>query len=312
MDGGLMPATSTTTLDKPMKKLGFHIVKLWVDFLSIHPFWLLYLKSDCYFVLLYYLARYRRKVVRQNLLRSFPGKDGKAVKAIERRFYHNLCDLFVESPKMLRMGPKGYRKRIIFTNPGLVKELYERQKNIFYAIPHSGNWEWFGKLIPELTPHNGLAVYKRVKNDVFERLMLYMRTKDCRLEMVESNSVLRRLVQLRDKQNGVLMMADQTSFGHDSDYWTTFLHQDTCWFTGIERIAKKLDYAVVFVSMVRKGRGRYEVTFEVINDNPKETEAGQIMEQYVRSVERFINENPDNWLWSHRRWKHQRPQNSES
>ena len=283
-----------------------------MQFQSVHPYWLLYLKSDCYYFLVYHIARYRRKVVRDNLLHSFPEKEAKEIKTIERHFYRNLCDMFVEAPKMLRMKPNGYKYRIAYTNPELVTQLYERKKNIFYAIPHSGNWEWFGKLIPELTPHNGLAVYKRVKNDAFEQLMLYMRTKDCRLEMVESNSVLRRLVQLRDKQNGVLMMADQTSFGHESDYWTTFLHQDTCWFTGIERIAKKLDYAVVFVSMVRKGRGRYEVTFEVINDNPKEAETGQIMEQYVRCVERFINENPDNWLWSHRRWKHQRPQKSES
>lgn len=295
-----------------MKKIGFFIVKLWVDFLSIHPFWLLYLKSDCYFVLVYHLVRYRREVVRQNLLRSFPDKDAKAIRAIERRFYRNLCDLFVEAPKMMRMGPKGYKKRIAFTNPELVQQLYEQKKNIFYAIPHSGNWEWFGKLIPELTHHNGLAVYKKVKNGVFEDLMLYMRTKNCDLEMVESNSVLRRLVQLRNMQNAVLMMADQTSHGLESDYWAEFLHQDTCWFTGIERIAKKLDYAVVFVDMRRQGRGRYEVSFELVADDPKNAADGEIMEKYVRCVERFIEGNPDNWLWSHRRWKHQRPQTKET
>ena len=283
-----------------------------MQFQSVHPYWLLYLKSDCYYFLVYHIARYRRKVVRDNLLRSFPEKEAKEIKTIERHFYRNLCDMFVEAPKMLRMEPNGYKYRIAYTNPELVTQFYERKKNIFYAIPHSGNWEWFGKMMCDLTPHNCLAVYKRVKNPVFERLMLYLRTYGCNLEMVESNSVLRRLVQLRDSQNAVLMMADQTSFGHESDYWTTFLHQDTCWFTGIERIAKKLDYAVVFVSMVRKGRGRFEVTFETVCDNPKEATDGQIMEQYVRCVERFINENPDNWLWSHRRWKHQRPQKSES
>lgn len=295
-----------------MKKIGFFIVKLWVDFLSIHPFWLLYLKSDFYFILVYHLVRYRREVVRQNLLRSFPDKDAKAIRTIERRFYRNLCDLFVEAPKMMRMGPKGYKKRIAFTNPELVQQLYEQKKNIFYAIPHSGNWEWFGKLIPELTYHNVLAVYKKVKNGVFENLMLYMRTKNCNLEMVESNSVLRRLVQLRNMQNAVLMMADQTSHGLESDYWTEFLHQDTCWFTGIERIAKKLDYAVVFVDMRRQGRGRYEVTFEVLVAEPRNAGEGEIMEKYVRCVERFIEANPDNWLWSHRRWKHQRPQTKEA
>ena len=280
--------------------------------MSIHPYWLLYLKSDFYYVLTYHLIRYRRKVVRENLLRSFPKKDAKAIKTIEKHFYRNLCDLFVEAPKMLNMKPDGYKYRINYTNPELLTQLYEQHKNVFYALPHSGNWEWFGKMTCDLTAHNCMAVYKKVQNPVFEQLMLYLRTKDVPLEMVESNSALRRLTQLRDSCNAVLMVADQTPHGLASDYWTEFLHQDTCWFTGLERIAKMLDYAVVFVAMKRTGRGRYEVTFELIADQPKETEKGYIMEQYVRCVERFIQDQPDNWLWSHRRWKHQRPQKEEA
>ena len=280
--------------------------------MSIHPYWLLYLKSDFYYVLTYHLIRYRRKVVRENLLRSFPEKDAKAVKTIEKHFYRNLCDLFVEAPKMLNMKPDGYKYRINYTNPELLTQLYEQHKSVFYAIPHSGNWEWFGKMTCDLTAHNCMAVYKKVQNPDFEHLMLYLRTKDVPLEMVESNSALRRLTQLRDSCNAVLMVADQTPHGLASDYWTEFLHQDTCWFTGLERIAKMLDYAVVFVAMKRTGRGRYEVTFELITDQPKETEKGYIMEQYVRCVERFIQDQPDNWLWSHRRWKHQRPQKEEA
>ena len=289
-----------------MEKVGYAIVKFWTGFLSVHPYWLLYLKSDFYYFVTYHVLRYRRKVVRQNLLRSFPEKDFRAIKTIEKHYYRNLCDLVVEAPKMLRMKPEGYKYRLNYTNPELITRLHEQHKNVFYAIPHSGNWEWFGKTMPDLSGHNCLAVYKKVKSPVFERLMLYMRTKDCDLEMIESSFALKRLAQLRDSQNAVLMVADQTPRGVDSDYWAEFLHQDTCWFTGLERIAKMLDYAVVFVSMKRQGRGRYEVTFELITDNPKETEKGFIMERYVRCVEHFIEEQPDNWLWSHRRWKHQR------
>ena len=291
-----------------MKKIGFYLVKWWVDFQSILPYWLLYLKSDVYCFLTYHVVRYRRKVVRKNLLQSFPDKDAKEIKAIEKRFYHNLCDLVVEAPKMMRMGSEGYRNRITFVNTELIAELEAKQKNIFFAIPHSGNWEWFGKMIPELSHNQGLAIYKMVKNPVFERLMLYMRTKNCNVEMVESNSVLRRLTQLRDSRTAVLMMADQTSHGLATDYWTEFLHQDTCWFTGIERIAKKLDYAIIFVSMVRKGRGRYEVSFDLVTDDPMALPNGEVMDRYVRHVEQFIEANPDNWLWSHRRWKHERPE----
>ena len=291
-----------------MAKLGFHILMAWAKLNAALPFWLLYLKSDVFYFVVYHVARYRRKVVRENLLRSFPDKPHKEIKAIEKRFYRNLCDQFVEAPKMMRMGPDGYRSRIAFSNPELAQQLYGQQKNIFFAIPHSGNWEWFGKLIPSLSPHKGLAIYKKVQNAAFERLMLEMRTKDCPLEMVESNFALKRLAQLRGELNAVLMMADQSPRGVESDYWTEFLHQDTCWFTGLERIAKMLDYAVVFVDMRRQGRGRYEVRFDLITDDPKSMAKGELMEHYVRSVEQFINDNPDNWLWSHRRWKHQRNQ----
>jgi len=280
----------------------------WARLNAALPFWLLYLKSDVFYFVVYHVARYRRKVVRENLLRSFPDKPHKEIKAIEKRFYRNLCDQFVEAPKMMRMGPDGYRSRIAFSNPELAQQLYSQQKNIFFAIPHSGNWEWFGKLIPSLSPHKGLAIYKKVQNAAFERLMLEMRTKDCPLEMVESNFALKRLAQLRGELNAVLMMADQSPRGVESDYWTEFLHQDTCWFTGLERIAKMLDFAVVFVDMRRQGRGRYEVRFDLITDDPKSMAKGELMEHYVRSVEQFINDNPDNWLWSHRRWKHQRNQ----
>jgi len=289
-----------------MGRVGFYVLKAWAKLNAALPFWLLYLKSDVFRFLVYHIARYRRKVVRQNLLRSFPDLPQAETKAIEKRFYRNLCDQFVEAPKMMRMDAKGYRNRIVFSNPEMAQRLYEQRKNIFFAIPHSGNWEWFGKLIPSLSPHKGLAIYKKVQNQAFERLMLEMRTKDCELEMVESNFALKRLAQLRGELNAVLMMADQSPRGVDSDYWTDFLHQETCWFTGLERIAKMLDYAVVFVDMRRQGRGRYEVRFELITDDPKSMGKGEIMERYVRCVERFINDNPDNWLWSHRRWKHQR------
>ena len=295
-----------------MSKLGFHIVKWWTGFLSIHPYWLLYLKSDGLCFLLYHVFRYRRKVVRENLLQSFPNKTKREIKSIERQFYHNFCDLVMEGSKTMCMESVRGEGRVTFTNPELLTRLYEQQKSVVIASPHSGNWEWLVKLMLELSHHKGLAVYKTIKNSAFDQLVFYLRTKDCTLELMETHDTVKRLEMLNGVKSWVLMLADQSPRGVDTDYWTEFLHQDTCWYTGIEYIARKFDYAVVFVAMKRTGRGRYEVTFEQITDRPKETEKGYIMEQYVRCVERFIEAQPDNWLWSHRRWKHQRPQKEEA
>lgn len=293
-----------------MGRVGYIFVKLWAYSIALCPFWLVYLRSDLYCFLVYHVLRYRRKIVRQNLLRSFPDKGEKAIKTIEKHFYRNLCDVVVETAKLLRLKPDELRKRVTFTNPEMIMELYEAHESVFHAFPHSGNWEWFGKLMHTLSPHSNVAVYKKVKDPYLERLMSEIRTgyHIPNEEMIESNHVLQTLFRRRDLFNGVLIVADQTPFGRETDYWNRFLHQETCWFFGLERMASKLNYAVVFVAMKRQGRGRYEVTFHLITDNPKTMEKGEIMEQYSRHIERFINDQPDNWLWSHRRWKHTRKQ----
>ena len=291
-----------------MSKIGFWFVKAIAFWISITPFSLLYLRSDCYFFFLYHVARYRRKVVRDNLVKSFPEKTPDEIKHIEKRFYHNLCDLFVEICKLMRVKPDELSKHVTFTNPELMQDLFERQKSVFAAIPHSGNWEWYGKLMHLVSPHEVAAIYKKVKNPYFDRFMLDLRTnfhvgKEI---MIESATALKTLVRRRDLLNAILIIADQSPRGVESDYWTEFLHRDTCWFFGLERMAKTLDYAVVFVEMTRVRRGYYVVSFKMITDDPKSTPEGYIMEQYVRHIERFIQQNPDNWLWSHRRWKHSR------
>lgn len=293
-----------------MRKIGFYIVKLWAYGVAFTPFALLYMRSDIIFFLVYHIARYRRKVVRTNLLNSFPGKTEKERKQIEKGFYHNLCDLAVEMCKMLVMRPEDIQRRVTFTNPELLSELYDRQRSVFVALPHSGNWEWLGKILHTATPHKCSAIYKRLGNEDFERFMYRLRTS-YHLEdeqMIEANSAMKVLLGRREMCNAAIIVADQSPRGTEKDYWTDFLHQETCWFTGLERMAKMLDYAVVFAEMRRTKRGCYEVTFKKICDNANETEKGFVMGQYVRELERFIKENPDNWLWSHRRWKHSRPE----
>ena len=281
------------------------MLKAWAFMVSISPFRLLYVKSDFYFFLVYHVMHYRRKIVRENLLRAFPEKDIVEIDAIGKNFYRNLCDVAVETIKGVRMTTDDIAKRVIVTNPEVVEALYAQRKSFFYALPHSGNWEWFGKRMLTLSGHHPMAIYKKAHNATFDRFLLEMRS-NAQVEMIESDGALRTLARRSDTLDAVMVLADQSSLGHESDYWNMFLNQETCWFTGLERMSKFLDYAVVFVSMRRIGRGRYELTFQTITDNPKATETGFIMEQYSQHIERFVHEQPDNWLWSHKRWKHTR------
>lgn len=291
-----------------MKKVAYALVYGLVYLVGMLPFGLLYLLSDINAFLLYHIIRYRRKVVRANLVNSFPDKDLSEIKKIEKRNYRNLCDLFAETCKLLVMKPEKLQKHVTFVNPELMEDLYDKGKSVFTVLPHSGNWEWYGKLMHTVSRHKASAIYKRVENEVFERLMKEIR-ESYGIEhehMIESRVAFRELLKRRDMLNSILIIADQSPRGVESDYWNTFLNQETCWFTGTEKMARKLDYSVVFVAMKRVKRGYYEVQFRMICEDANNTPENYIMEQYSQETERFVNENPDNWLWTHRRWKHKR------
>lgn len=268
-----------------------------------------YLGSDICCFVLYHLVRYRRKVVRDNLVHSFPEKPAQEIKKIEKQFYHDFCDLVVETLKLRRMKTADVLQHVSVANPELLESLAQQGKSVFLAMHHSSNWEWFWQIQHTTSSYRHFAIYKRLENQYFDRKVFQLRTKftDDKNVMIEDRALKNTLEQIGDGTNAILILGDQSPRGAATDYWTEFLHRDTCWYRGMEVLAKKYDYAVVYVEMSRQKRGCYNVKYHLITDDPRNTEEGFILEQYVRHTERFIKNNPDNWLWSHRRWKHARP-----
>lgn len=289
-----------------MKKIGFYIfvIKAWL--FSLLPFWLLYRLSDFLFLIIYFLVRYRRKVVSKNLKNSFPDKTESERKHIERKFYRNLCDLIVEFIKIQHITPEVFKKRLVITNPEILSELSQKKKSVFLSVGHCGNWDWFGKSIAFHTDHRTFAIYKELSNKDFDRYMKKNRTHFGVPEMIESKLAYKQLLLARQTSNAVVLAGDQTPGGKELDYWTIFLNQDTPFFNGIDKMARSLDYAVLFFDLKRVKRGYYEATITPVTLSPKETKTNEITETYVRLLEKAILNSPDNWLWSHRRWKHKR------
>jgi len=289
-----------------MKKIGYYIFILKAWFISCLPFVWLYWLSDFAYIIVYHIIRYRRTIVFANLNNSFPDKSAHDRKQIEKKYYHNLCDIMVEFIKIRHITMAQLKQRMVVTNPEILHELFEQQKSVFLTVGHCGNWDWFGKAMPYITRHKVFAVYKALSSNDFDGYMKSIRSRFGEPTLLESKTTYRSLLQRKDTLNAVFLAGDQTPGGLDADYWTTFLHQDTPFFVGIEKMAKSLDYAVLFFDIERVKRGYYEATILLITDNPTKTNTNEITETYVRLLEKTILRNPDNWLWSHRRWKHKR------
>lgn len=269
------------------------------------PFPLLYGLSDVLFVLVFHVAGYRRKVVRTNLRNSFPEKSEAERRRIERDFYRWFCDLVLETLKTLTITPATLNKRVSVEGVDVLQRHFAAKRSIILVMGHWGNWELGGARFSQLGVHHLNVIYHPLHNKQFNGLIRHMRMR-LGNGLYAMKDAVKDMVRDRHVVTATAFIADQTP-PPEGAYWTTFLHQDTPVFRGTGRIAVKLDRPVVYVGIDRPRRGRYVMRFEPLVDEPAQLTEDAINELHTRRLEQDIRYRPAIWLWTHRRWKHQRP-----
>ena len=290
-------------------KIVYMLLFAWVKTHAILPMPVLYLLSDIFYILVYYVVRYRRKIVAENLKNSFPHKTENERLLLERRFYRHFSDYIVETIKLAHISQEELLKRAVIRNPEAVLDMMNRGFTTFLMVMgHYGNWEWFSGTAPWFAGRTTICqIYRPLKNKAFDRLFAYLRTRFHSLG-IKKNEALRDIINLKRNNSSALVVfiADQTPSKANLHYWTEFLNQESAIHVGPERIAKKLALPVIFAETQKTGRGYYAVEFKVITEHADETPDFWITEQYARMMETCILRDPAYWLWTHKRWKHKR------
>lgn len=271
--------------------------------LSLLPFWFLFLVSDIIYVLLYYIIRYRRTVVHQNIANSFSEKSAEERKRIEKLYYKYLGDLLVETLKMISISEKSLRRHMHPTNPELVDHYFKQGRSIIAAAGHYCNWELAILGFSLLTKEKRVIVYKPLSNEQFNTYFNKIRSRYGAI-MVAMKQTLRAMIAFKKELTFSVLVSDQTPVRHEINYVTTFLNQPTPVFLGIEKLAKMMDAVVIFYKIDRVKRGYYTYTLVPLIEQPKQTAEHEITEAHVRYLEQLIKDKPQYWLWSHRRWKY--------
>lgn len=262
--------------------------------------------SDFVFLLIYYVFPYRKKIVFKNLRNSFPEWDEDMVTDTAKRFYHYFCDFFMESTIFIFMKEEEILNRFRYKNPELINDLYSRGKSVILIFGHYGNWEFLANL-QKFIKHSSLGVYKPLSNEYIDKMIINSRQR-FGLKAVPIEKIVRVLSEYH--KTGVLNIsffaADQRPLMKNIQHWITLFNQDTPVILGPEKLAKKLDSAVVFFNIHRINRGYYECDFSLITDDPGNTKEFEITEIFFRFLENQIREEPAYWLWTHERWKHKK------
>lgn len=274
---------------------------LWVG--SLLPMRVLYVFADFYYILIR-LVGYRRKVIEENLKYSFPEKSFKEIKQIRNKFYHHFCDLFVETTKIQTMSEAEMKKRVKYNNLEFIDKAYDEGKDVVAVMAHYNNWEW----VPSINLHCkalGCDVYRPLKNKQFDAYMLKLRERWGNKNFT-MKATLKEVVKLKKANQRFILglIADQSPGRKEIQYWTSFLNQNTPVLTGPEKIAKLTKSPVVYLDMQKVKRGYYEVNIVPMVDDSEVSNGHEITDKYIQYLEQVIIKKPENWLWSHRRWKY--------
>ena len=288
-----------------MKLIYYSVFFLWY-LLSLLPLRVLYVVSDLLFFPLYYIIRYRRRIVRRNLETSFPDKSPDEIGRIERDFYHFFGDYVMETLKLFSMSKRQMRRRMTFGGlDALRAELQGAgKKTCFVYLGHYCNWEYVASLANWVPDFHCGQIYHPLYNRAFDQLFLRLRSQFGG-ECIPMKETLRRLLAMSREERVTMVgfIADQAPKWEAMEHWTTFLHHDTSFFMGLERIARKVDAAVYYLDIRRTRRGYYHAELKRMTLHPREGAEGELTDCYARLLERQIQEAPAYWLWSHNRWK---------
>jgi KDO2-lipid IV(A) lauroyltransferase len=293
-----------------MGRVKYYILLSLVWLVSILPFFILYRISDFMFLMTFYIIRYRKKTVFENLRNAYPEKTEPEIRLIAGEFYRYLCDFLLESLKPYSLSLDELSRRFRYTNPEVLREFREKGRNFAVVSGHYCNWEWNAPCIRH-AGRDMLSIYRPLNNKYMDRLFLKIRGRFKGSILTPMERVVRTALEYRNagKPFLIFFIADQRP-PRNNKFWTTFLHQPTSFFNGIEKLSRKLDMAVLYMHVTRVRRGYYEVTLKKLFDSVHDLPENTVTLAFVRELEEEINAEPKYWLWSHKRWKYKPDENT--
>jgi KDO2-lipid IV(A) lauroyltransferase len=273
--------------------------------ISLLPLPVLYGLSDVAYVFLRHIIRYRLKVVRENLSACFPELDKDRLSRLTNRYYRHLTELTIEGVKALSISRRQLKRRVTFHQPDDVQALFDRGQSVIVVSGHFGNWEWGGLAVGLYSPFQVVGLYLPHRNPYLRRAIRTRRSRFGTI-LVSPDEVARFLARYRGRPTLTGFIADQSPGNPTKAHWVDFLNRETAFLVGPGKLSSKWDQPLLFGKSVRLKRGYHRVELDYLDTNPKDKPPEVLTQLYAHRLEREIRQNPDQWLWSHRRWKHRR------
>jgi KDO2-lipid IV(A) lauroyltransferase len=264
----------------------------------------LYILSDVLYIFIYLVFSYRRRIVLSNLKIAFPEKTEAERIIIAKKFYHQFIDSFIETIKLISCNEKFLRKHFS-ANLDLFDGFYQQPGSCQLHLGHNFNWEWANAFLPTSLQQIAAVVYMPIANKVMNRLFLKLRGRwgSTLVPATPTEAFRIKIRELKREKFVLVLVADQSPGDPSKAYWLNFFDTPTAFVTGPDKNARLNKLPVVFSLIRRIKRGVYKTNSRLATTDPRSLKEGELTVMFARFLEEVIREQPENWLWTHRRWK---------
>lgn len=299
---------------------GVKIMEMLMRLLALQPLKMHYFWGRCAAWLAAVPMHYRRDVVMINLARSFPEKKYGELKDIARKFYRHFGNIVAET--FWFAGSHDTKKlqdsHLCETvNADMLNRLFNERPGVIVLNSHLGNWELTGGIMNYIYPPEKVdfgektvtVVYKELKNGFWDKVLGANRCAPIAREnsatcYVESRNIMRFVISHRNEKRLYIFPTDQCPYSYASAHTVDdFMHQPTLTMTGGASLAHKFKFAVVYMAFREKEGYGYKMMFKEICPDASQLSPEEIMNRFYKYLEEDINEQPHNYLWTHKRWK---------
>lgn len=279
----------------------YYIVYALFYAISLLPFFILYGLSDFAYFIVYYIVGYRKKVVMDNLAIAFPEMAIEQRKKIAKQFYKNFVDTLIETIKLLSLSDKQFAKRCT-GNFDEINALADTGRNIQFMCCHQFNWEYINLVISRNVKIPLIGIMANIENSVINRIFIKIRARYGTV-LIPNAGFKRKMVEWMKKQHAIALAADQNS-SPDTGLWLDFFGKPVPFIMGPHISAVRSKPIVIYFIFKKGKRGYYN--FEVVETlpDPENFTPEELAIKYRNFLEAVIRKDPENYLWSHRRWKH--------
>ena len=245
------------------------------------------------------LFRSKKKIL-SNISKAFPEIEEKSTELIVKKMWENYGRILSEYMFIKNFRNSKYKKFLTIEGQEVLNELKDSKEPVVFISGHFNNFELMAMQI-EKSGINLAAIYRPLNNIFLNKIMEKIRTKYiCRKQIKKGGSGTRELLKSFKNNYSIAIMIDQRV---SESIKVDFFNQKASTTTIPAQLVKKFGSKIVPI-YIERINGVY---FKMIVNRPiifeKESTIEEITLKLNKWLEKMILINPDQWIWSHDRWK---------